>query len=260
MARDLPEYASGAELEKFALDHALSLNEAVRIFLRNGNSLEQFRRNQGLLSQNQQASLLDLPIFLAGCGGLGGEMAAHLAQMGAGNLVLCDFDAFEESNLNRQRFCDRASLGRPKAEVAAKALAQKSPWGRFTPLIQKITPENLPAAFQDSALIIDCLDSVPGKRMLQDAALRSEKPWLHGAVLEHEGFARLEKRPSGFLDKLYGEAPQEKGAGPVLSHVVGGTAALMCSLFVKWLRDPDYSSPLLHVDFSIPELESFAVD
>lgn len=260
MATLSPEYVSGAELEEYAARQGIGLYEAVKLLSRQGRPLAQFSRNQGLLSPGEQKKLLEMPIFLAGCGGLGGEMAAHLAQLGSGNLYLCDFDVFEESNLNRQRFCDRDSIGRQKAEVTAEALARKSPWGKFTAIPQKITPDELPQSFLDSALIVDCLDSVAGKQMLQDAALRANKPWLHGAVLGHEGFARLETAPSGFLDRIYGYASQEKGAGSVLSHVVAGTASLMSALFVKWLRKPDYSSSLLHLDFSIPELESYEVD
>lgn len=259
MSAELPEYVSDALLREYAASQEVSLNGAVRLLLKRGHSLEQFQRNKGLLSTEMQAILMDMPIFLAGCGGLGGEMAAHLVQMGAGNLYLCDFDVYEESNLNRQRYCEAGLLGREKAEVTAEALFRKSPWGKFTPVIQKITSKKLPRSFLEASLIVDCLDSVQGKKMLQDAALAHGKAWLHGAVLQNEGFARLEAVPSGFLDKFYGESTLEKGAGSVLSHVVAGTAAVMSALFVKWLHKPDYSSPLLHIDFSIPEMESFEV-
>ena len=37
-----------------------------------------------------------------GCGGLGCNIATHLACAGIGKLILCDFDTVSESNLNRQ--------------------------------------------------------------------------------------------------------------------------------------------------------------
>lgn len=248
------------EIERYAKDKSLSLREAVRASLAEGAAPEYFRRNAGLISVENQLRLLDLPIFIAGVGGLGGEVAAHLAQIGAGTLYLCDYDAFEESNTNRQRFCDSSTLGLKKAEVASAALSRKIPWGDFKPVVQKLSPDNLPDCFNKCSIVVDCLDSVSGKETLESLAMEAGIAWLHGSVLDHEGFVCLKARADCVLKSLYGGQTNISGAGSVLSHTVAGAASAMIALFIRWLANPDYSSPLIHLDFSIPEMERFSLE
>lgn len=43
-------------------------------------------------------------VGIAGLGGLGSNIAVHLARLGVGRLVLVDFDTVDVSNLNRQHY------------------------------------------------------------------------------------------------------------------------------------------------------------
>lgn len=227
--------------------------------LRHGVWPERFRRHCGLLAAEAQIHLLDLPIFIAGCGGLGGEMAASLARLGAGRIKLCDQDIFEESNLNRQRFCMESTLGQAKASVTAAALRAITAWGEYEAHVLRLEPDNLDLMIADCEIIIDCLDSVAGKKMLEQAAARLGKTFLHGSVLHQESFAFISQPASGALDRLYAREPACSGAGSVFGHVVAGTASLMCALFVNWLSGRILVSPFLHCDFSVPELSSYAL-
>jgi len=49
-------------------------------------------------------TLQALRVLMVGCGGLGGEIAHGLVRNGIGQIMLCDHDTVELSNLNRQRF------------------------------------------------------------------------------------------------------------------------------------------------------------
>lgn len=64
---------------------------------------------------------------LLGVGGLGGEVAQHLAAAGVGGLVLVDSDVVERTNLNRQFLFDHTSLGCPKVDVACARLQARNP-------------------------------------------------------------------------------------------------------------------------------------
>lgn len=255
-----PQFCATAQIEAWGKRRGLDPASAMRDLLGHDVWPERFRRNYGVLSASLQARLIELPILIAGCGGLGGEIAASLARLGAGRLFLCDYDRFEESNLNRQHFCTEKSLGKAKAEVCADALLQIAPYGDFRPLTQKLTPETLPKLLPDCEIVIDCLDSVSAKKMLEQAAMKAAKPWLHGSVSQHEGFACLQSSPDGLISRLYAQEFREPAPYAVLSHVVTGTAALMASLFLRWLANPAFSSSLLHIDFSVPELEQFQTE
>lgn len=251
-----PRFYSGKIIEAYARDRGLSVKNAMAKLLRHEVWPERFRRHRDLLKAEEQARLLDLPVFIAGCGGLGGEVAALLARLGAGNILLCDRDRFEESNLNRQRFCSEKTLGREKAPVTAEGLKELASFGDYVPLVRVITPDNIKELIAPCEIVIDCLDSVSGKKELENAARESGKAFLHGAVLHHEGFAFLASPAGDRLTRLYGEEFNPGGAGSVLGHVVAGVAALMVSLFTGWLAGRE-TSPLLHCDFSVPEFESF---
>lgn len=249
------QYWSEELVEDFARGQKLSLRDGLRRLMRDAVFPERFRRNEGLISPECQLELLDLPLFIAGCGGLGGEIAAQLVRLGAGRLFLCDYDKFEESNLNRQRFCNMDTLGKFKAEAAAEELGKIAPFGEFHTVIWRIEPQKRPESLADCSLVIDCLDSTQDKKMLEDMAREADQPWLHGSVLQFEGFACLRARPDGVLERLYGADCEQSGAGSVLANVVAGTASLMLSLFVKWLHNRAFSSRLIHADFSVPEVE-----
>lgn len=256
----MKESVSLADISSYAAQRGISMREAVRDFLLQGRWPSFLLRNSGLLSLQTQLNLLELPIFIAGCGGLGGEMAAHLVHLGAGDIILCDYDSFDETNLNRQRFCDTENLGVSKAAYTAKALSRKAPWGIYRPVEHKLELDTESPELEKCQLVIDCLDSVTAKKMLEKLAERVNAAWLYGAVLHHEGFACLKSDPGPYLEKLYGAECSSSGAGSVLSHVVSGTASLMCSLLLKWLENPAYNSPLLHMDFSIPDLNRFELN
>lgn len=257
---DAPAFCGMGQIAAYAARRGLSQKKAMAELLARDVWPERFRRHLGILSATAQIRLLDLPVLIAGCGGLGGAVAALLARLGAGDIRLCDYDRFEESNLNRQRFCDETTLGRPKAEVVAQGLRALASFGDYTAVIRKLTPENLPEILSDREIVVDCLDSVAGKKMLEKAAKEAGIAWLHGSVLRDEAFVCLSTPAGGLLTKLYRDESQPSGAGSVFGHVVSGAASLMVSLFVAWLMGKRPNSHLLRADFSAPELDAFQVE
>ncbi|MBQ6553643.1 MAG: ThiF family adenylyltransferase [Firmicutes bacterium] len=75
----------------------------------------------------QGFEIADKTAAVLGCGGLGCNVATHLACAGIGRLMLCDFDAVSGSNLNRQFLYTAADIGKPKAPLAAARLKATSP-------------------------------------------------------------------------------------------------------------------------------------
>lgn len=62
---------------------------------------------------------------LAGCGGLGSQIAIQLAALGARRFHLIDGDVIEKSNLNRLVFAADEDCGKLKTDVLARHLAQR---------------------------------------------------------------------------------------------------------------------------------------
>jgi hypothetical protein len=83
-------------------------------------------RNIGFLSIEEQEKLRESKIVVFGVGGIGGPLAEQIVRAGCENLVICDNDIYEESNLNRQ-ICTREDLGKKKVDVIQKLLNKINP-------------------------------------------------------------------------------------------------------------------------------------
>ncbi|HEU0282763.1 MAG TPA: ThiF family adenylyltransferase, partial [Gallionella sp.] len=69
-----------------------------------------------------QQRLLDARALIIGLGGLGSPAAMYLAASGVGQLILCDHDTVDFSNLQRQIIHRTSSVGQPKVASAQAAL------------------------------------------------------------------------------------------------------------------------------------------
>jgi molybdopterin/thiamine biosynthesis adenylyltransferase len=85
-----------------------------------------------------QAEIGRAHVLVLGVGGIGTAVAVSLAMAGCGALTLVDFDLVELSNLNRQLLFTVDDLGKPKAEVAKKALQRVNPSVKITTINTKL--------------------------------------------------------------------------------------------------------------------------
>lgn len=78
-----------------------------------------YQKNIGQqFNEQDQLTLLSKTIGVIGCGGNGGYLIDFLARLGVKKIILFDGDTFEESNLNRQLFCNENTIGQYKAIIA----------------------------------------------------------------------------------------------------------------------------------------------
>jgi len=80
---------------------------------------EEFSRNIGLLTREDQKRLLSSRVAVAGAGGVGGLHLLTLARLGIGRFTIADPDIFEPVNINRQYGAFHSTMNRNKAEVLA---------------------------------------------------------------------------------------------------------------------------------------------
>ena len=245
-----------------AKELGLPEREAMCALLDAGFWPERFRRSRSVLSAEGMKRLLRSRVFIAGCGGLGGHVAALLARSGVGSFVLCDPDVFDESNLNRQMFCTEAALGRSKAEVCRESLLGMASYLDIQAHAVAVDAGNLPGLMEGCTAVADGLDSVPKKVMLEEAAANAGLPFVHGSVNREEGFAFIEAAGGRRLAAMWPDAKEGDeafNASPdTVASSAAGVACLMASLLVRALAEGEVrDSALLHLDCSVPELERF---
>ena len=134
-----------------------------------------------------QAKLLAARVLCIGAGGLGSPASMYLAAAGIGTLGLVDADTVELSNLQRQIVHTTASIGMPKVDSAAQTLAAINPDISVTPIQARLDAENVLSVLADYDLIIDGSDNFATRYLLNDAALRLQKPVVHAAIQGFEG-------------------------------------------------------------------------
>jgi molybdopterin-synthase adenylyltransferase len=132
-------------------------------------------------------------VTLLGVGAIGGATATGLVAAGVGSLRLLDPDRVEISNLNRQTLFRTGDVGRPKVEVAARALAALNPHVRITAERLRVRrPEQIGPLLENCDLFVLGADQ-PHEILLwtSDAAEASGTPWLENSYSGPRGAVSL---------------------------------------------------------------------
>lgn len=171
-----------AGLNAIATQYHLSRRQVETAALELGVLPLRYLRNYGTVGVDGQLALLRATVAVIGLGGLGGFVAEGLARVGIGRLVLVDGDVFEEHNLNRQLLSDETVLGLSKAHVAAERIRRVNPTVETVVCAEPAGADNLPGILAGVDVVVDALDRLPTRLMLQEHAARAGVPMVHGAV------------------------------------------------------------------------------
>lgn len=125
-------------------------------------SMMSARLTPGLYEKFQQGR-----VAVAGLGGLGSQIALHLARSGVGHLHLIDFDIVEPSNLNRQQY-RMCHLGMYKTEALRAEIAEITPYVTVSVDRIRVMPENCGKLFADDDIICEAFDDPAAKAMIAD--------------------------------------------------------------------------------------------
>ncbi len=162
-----------------------------------------YDRNRELISQEEQERLKEAHVAVVGLGGLGGHSSEGLARLGIGHLTLIDYDVFDRSNLNRQLFATEANIGRPKAAVAGERLGAVNSSLEYSIREERLTEDNARDLLKGAEIVVDALDSIPSRLVLQKACKDLEIPLVYGAIGGWYGQVSFIAPGDDTLDLLY---------------------------------------------------------
>ena len=134
-----------------------------------------------------QRRLLDARILCVGAGGLGSPASMYLAAAGIGTLGIVDDDVVDLSNLQRQIVHGSERVGMAKVDSAQKTLAGLNPDVCVVKIRTRLNPENALAILANYDVIVDGSDNFATRYLVNDVALRLEKPVVHASILRFEG-------------------------------------------------------------------------
>ena len=134
-----------------------------------------------------QQKLLNAQVLLIGAGGLGSPIALYLAAAGVGHLTICDNDAVDLTNLQRQIAHQTNAIGRNKAASAAQSAQAINPTIHITALQQRADTDFLALHVAQADVVIDASDNFATRYAINRACVAHRKPLVSGAAVRFDG-------------------------------------------------------------------------
>lgn len=136
-----------------------------------------------------QEQLRASSVAIVGCGALGTVIASTLVRAGVGKVRIVDRDYIELNNLQRQILFDEEDVARglPKAIAAAEKLRRVNSQVGLDAIVADVNPENVEEIIRDVDLVMDGTDNFEVRFLLNDACVKHNLPWVHGAVIATYG-------------------------------------------------------------------------
>ncbi len=137
-------------------------------------------------SEGQQR-LSGASALIVGLGGLGTPAALYLTAAGIGELILCDFDTVDLSNLQRQILFRTTDVGRPKTEASERTLSTINPDVRFTLVSRRPGATELLELLERVDTVLDGSDNFGTRYAVNSAAVETGTALISGAAIRYEG-------------------------------------------------------------------------
>lgn len=185
--------------------------------LTDGKMPERYQRNEGTVGIAGQARLLKSKVAVIGCGGLGGTIIELLARLGVGYLRVIDGDTFAGHNLNRQLMSTEYNLGTNKAIAAAKRVADINTDVQAEPMPYMLDDENADKLIAGMDVIVDALDNISTRILLNKATRKQGIPLVHAAI-------------AGFTGQVMTIMPEDKGLEHIYKVPLGSGKGVEVSL------------------------------
>ncbi len=125
--------------------------------------------------------------LVIGAGGLGAPVAQFLAAAGVGTLTICDADAVDLTNLQRQILYATADIGVAKVDAAKARLAAINPDVRVEAVAARIGPAELVPLVARADVVVDCCDNFETRHAVNRACVAAKKPLVSGAAIRFDG-------------------------------------------------------------------------
>ena len=151
--------------------------------------IQRYKR-QLLLSQigeKGQLALKKTRVLVIGAGGLGNSVLPYLAAAGVGFITVLDKDVVDISNLQRQVLFTENDLGKPKAQIAVERIKAINSTGNYTYVREFLTVNNALETAKAHDVIIDCVDQINVRYLINDVAVHYGVPMVYGAIHKFEG-------------------------------------------------------------------------
>jgi molybdopterin/thiamine biosynthesis adenylyltransferase len=195
---------------------------------------ERYERNIGAITEAEQQLLQGKRAAIIGCGGLGCYIAEFLTRMGLGHLTLIDGDVYAASNINRQLNSMVINLGKNKALETKRVLCMVRTDLSLKAVDTFLTEENAAELLNGHDVIMDALDNIKTRLLIEKTANALGIPLVHGAVEKWSAQVSV-VYPGDFTISMLYSSKSEFERPSVLSFTPAFCASLQAAEAVKIL-------------------------
>jgi molybdopterin/thiamine biosynthesis adenylyltransferase len=143
----------------------------------------------GEIGEEGQEKLREAKVVIAGAGGLGSPISIYLAAAGVGTMRIIDHDRVDLSNLNRQVLHWDKDVDRKKVESAKEKIGALNGSITVEAIEETINETNVSQLLHGFDAVVDAMDNLSTRYLLNRAAVEKMIPFVHGAVNGFEGRA-----------------------------------------------------------------------
>jgi molybdopterin-synthase adenylyltransferase len=183
-----------------------------------------------------QKKIRDAKVFVAGIGGLGSISSYYLTAAGIGYLRIVDKDKVDYSNLNRQIIHWTDDIGEWKSESSLRKLKCLNPNCTIEAVQTEITEHNCMDLIGDYSIVVDAMDNMKTRRILNAAAVKKRIPYIFGGVHHLDGMVTtFIPGTTPCLECVFPDDRSESGSTPpgILGPVPGMIACIQVIEVIK---------------------------
>jgi len=141
------------------------------------------------IGEEGQKKLGNSSVAIIGCGALGTVIATSLVRAGVGKVKIIDRDFIEYHNLQRQVLFDEEDIrnGLPKAIAAERHLKRVNSSVEVEGVVADVNYTNIERLVCDVDMILDGLDNLETRFLINDVSLKHKIPWVYGGAISSSG-------------------------------------------------------------------------
>jgi molybdopterin/thiamine biosynthesis adenylyltransferase len=200
-----------------------------------------YDRNFNTISSGEQEILVRSHVVVIGLGGLGGGVCEMLARTGVGTLTLVDGDRFDITNLNRQILSREDNIGVLKAQAARERIEEINSSIQVNAFNEFVDETNLHGIIQGADLVVDCLDTIDTRFLVQEIAQKASIPLVSGAIAGVCGQVTVIFPKDLGYELIYGKKTEATSRG--IETQTGNIS--YCALFIASLQASECIKVLL---------------
>ncbi len=141
------------------------------------------------IGEEGQKRLGNSCVVIIGCGALGTIIATSLVRAGVGKVRIIDRDFIEYHNLQRQILFDEEDIKAelPKAIAAERHLKKVNSSVEIEGVVADVNYASIEKLIVGADLILDGLDNLETRFLINDASLKHKIPWVYGGAISSYG-------------------------------------------------------------------------